>query len=152
RHLQLCSGPPFHGSGNLFSDSLAHAGHHETSVTDADPRVLPLDLYFSGDYSFLKSGFLLKMCDFFFVAFVVEWVTGTKTFVPFLEGSFVSYHLDPAVGMNPEIPSAFWTDIISLFYVLGNDGATAFVTFPKKPFRHLRPSVVQRNIRFSGRG
>ena len=88
----------------------------------------------------------LKCLYFFRIPFVIYRISTDQILIPFLKSSLIDHHLDSAICMYTEISSAFRTDIISLFYILCDDGSSALVTFTKKSFRYLRPGSTDRTM------
>ena len=105
-----------------------------------------LPVVLGGDNSLFEPGLLLKCLYFFRIPFVIYRISTDQILIPFLKSSLIDHHLDSAICMYTEISSAFRTDIISLFYILCDDGSSALVTFTKKSFRYLRPGSTDRTM------
>ena len=136
-HRQLFFCRSFYCSCNLFSHCLSHACHEKTTVTYADHSVGPLNLRFSCHNCFPKICFLLDCLHFFRISLIIHRISADQVFVPLLECSRISDHFNPSVGMDAKISSALRTNIISPFYIFGNNSASAFITFSKQSFRHF---------------
>ena len=136
----------FYCSGDFFANCPAHACHQESSIADCDHSISAIYFAFACDNSLFEPGLLLKCLYFFRIPFVIYRISTDQILIPFLKSSLINHHLDSTICMYTEISSAFRTDIISLFYILCDDGSSALVTFTKKSFRYLRPGSTDRTM------
>ena len=128
----------FYCTGNFFANHLSHARHHKPPVTDCKNYFISRDPRFSGYNRLIKPGLFLQCFYLFFIAFIMQRISRSKSLVPLFKGIRICYHFNPAHRMHTEIILTFWTDIIPLLHILCQNGRFANVTFFQKSLRNLR--------------
>ena len=98
-----------------------HVGFRGTFTLDSDARV---DLRLSG-----ASWYVVWIDGLFFVIWEIQRIGKWHFFIPFLKGSHIRKHFDPAVSMNTEVAAAFGAYIVIVLYVFHIDRLPAFITF-----------------------